>query len=81
MSSRFGTAFIPVASRFVHTPSSSSSPGIGGMNGSAPVATTMCSAVWRTPSTSTAPGPASFPVPRSSLMPASSSHFCWPSSE
>jgi hypothetical protein len=33
----------------------------------------MCSAVWRTPSTSTAPGPASRPVPRSTSMPLSSS--------
>ena len=38
-------------------PSSSRRPGTGGMNGSAPFARTTCSAVWRTPSTSTAPGP------------------------
>ncbi len=38
-SSRRGTAFMPVASRLVQIPSSSRSPGIGGMNGSAPLAT------------------------------------------
>ena len=42
-SSRRGTAFRPVASRLVQSPSSSRRPGIGGMNGSAPVATTTCS--------------------------------------
>ena len=68
-SRRRGTAFIPVASRLVQIPSSSRSPGIGGMNGSAPFASTMCSAVWRTPSTSTTPVPASLPVPRSRSMP------------
>ena len=35
----------------VQTPSSSRRPGTGGMNGSAPLASTTCSAVWRTPST------------------------------
>jgi len=41
-----------------------------------PVATTMCSAVWRTPSTSTTPVSASRPVPRSRSMPRSASHRC-----
>ena len=44
-SSRRGTSVTAVASRFVHTPSSSRSPGIGGITGSEPVASTMCSAV------------------------------------
>ena len=48
-----GSPSCAVASRLVQTPSSSRRPGIGGMIGSAPLATTMCSAVWRTPSTST----------------------------
>src|SRR5207248_647737 len=39
--SRRGTSFRPVASRFVHTPSSSASPGMGGKRGSEPVETTM----------------------------------------
>ena len=54
-SSRRGTAFMPVASRLVQMPSSSRRPGIGGMNGSAPLASTTWSAVCATPSTSTAP--------------------------
>jgi len=40
-----GTAFMLVASRVPHTPSSSRSPGTGGTTGSEPVATTTCSAV------------------------------------
>ena len=68
-SSRRGTAFMPVTSRFVQTPSSSRRPGTGGTIGSAPVARTTCSAVWRTPSTSTTPVPASRPLPRSRSMP------------
>ena len=56
-SSRRGTASIAVASRFVHRPSSPRSPGTGGMNGSAPLASTTFSAVWRSPSTSTDAGP------------------------
>ena len=44
-SSRSGTSFRPVASRLVHTPSSSRSPSIGGITGSEPVAITMCSVV------------------------------------
>ena len=68
-SRRRGTAFMLVASRVPQTPSSSRSPGSGGTIGSEPVATTMCSAVWRTPSTSTTPVPASRPVPRSRSMP------------
>ena len=47
MSRRRGTAFMPVASRLVQTPSSSRRPGMGGMNGSAPLASTTWSAVWR----------------------------------
>jgi hypothetical protein len=38
---------MPVASRLVQMPSSSRRPGIGGTIGSAPVATTTCSAVCR----------------------------------
>ena len=57
ISRRRGTAVIAVTSRFVHTPSRPRRPGTGGVIGSAPVATTTCRAVWRTPSTSTAPGP------------------------
>ena len=49
---------LAVASR---RPRARAGPGSGGTNGSAPVARTTCSAVWRTPSTSTAPGPASRP--------------------
>ena len=60
---------MPVASRLVQTPSSSRSPGIGGMNGSAPLASTTCSAVWCSPPTSTTPVPASRPLPRSRSMP------------
>ena len=40
-----GTAFMLVASRLRQTPDSSRSPGIGGVTGSAPVATTTCVAV------------------------------------
>ena len=69
ISRRRGTAFMPVASRLVQTPSSSRRPGTGGTTGSAPFARTTWSAVWRTPSTSTTPGPASRPVPRSRSMP------------
>ena len=54
-SSRRGTAFMPVTSRLVQMPSSSRRPGTGGMIGSAPFARTTCSAVWRSPSTSTTP--------------------------
>ena len=54
---RRGTAFMPVTSRFVQMPSSSRRPGTGGTNGSAPLASTTCSAVCRSPSTSTAPTP------------------------
>src|SRR5262249_12150889 len=44
-------------SRLVHTPPGSRRPGIGGTTASEPVASTTCRAVWRTPSTSTTPGP------------------------
>ena len=40
-----GTSVSPVTSRSVHSPGSSRRPGTGGMTGSDPVATTMCSAV------------------------------------
>ncbi len=80
ISSRRGTAVIAVASRLVQTPSSSRSPGIGGITGSAPLARTTWSAVWRTPSTSTTPRPASRPVPRSRSMPLSASHCAAPAS-
>ena len=53
----------------------------GGTTGSEPVATTTCSAVWRTPLTSTTPVPASLPLPRSSAMPRPASQRCWPASE
>ena len=69
MSRRRGTAFMEVASRLVQTPSIPLRPGTGGITGSAPLARTTWPAVWRTPSTSTAPGPASRPVPRSRSMP------------
>ncbi len=72
---------MPVASRLVQIPSSSRSPGTGGMKGADPVATTTCSAVWRSPSTSTTPGPPSRPVPRSRVMPFSSSQPAAPASE
>ena len=81
ISRRRGTAVIPVASRFVHTPSSADSPGIGGTIGSEPVATTMCSAVCRTPATSTAPVPSSRPVPRSRSIPRPASQRSCPASE
>ena len=54
----------------------SARPGTGGTTGSEPVATTTCSAVWGTPSTSTTPTPASRPVPRSRSMPLSASQRC-----
>ncbi len=73
-------AVMAVTSRLVHTPSSSRRPGTGGMTGSEPVATTTCRAVWRTPSTSTAPGPASAPVPRSRSMPLPASQATCPAS-
>src|SRR5258708_7336901 len=63
-SRRRGTAFMLVASRVPHTPSSPARPGIAGTIGSEPVATTTCSAVWRTPSTSITPPPASPTAPR-----------------
>ena len=69
-----------VASRVVQTPSRSLRPGIGGVIGSAPHASTTCSAVCCTPSTSTTPVPASRPVPRISAMPSLSSHGSAPSS-
>ena len=72
---------MPVASRLVQIPSSSRSPVIGGMIGSAPQASTTWSAVWRTPSTSTAPVPASRPLPRSSAIPSPASQVSWPASE
>ena len=81
ITSRRGTAVIDVASRLVHTPSNSPSPGIGGTNASAPLASTTWSAVYRVPLTSTAPGPASRPVPRSSAMSLSASHSSCPASE
>ena len=81
MSSRSGMAFIDVTSRLVQTPSNSRSPGMGGTTGSAPLASTTWSAVWRTPSTSTTPGPASLPVPRRRSMPRPANHFTWPESE
>ena len=62
-------------------PSSPRRPGIGGMTGSAPFARTTWSAVWRTPSTSTTPGPARRPVPRNRSMPLSASQRSWPASE
>ena len=70
-----------VASRVPQTPSSSLSPGIGGTIGSEPVATTMCSAVWRAPFTSIIPTPAIRPVPRSKSIPRAASHFSCPASE
>jgi len=80
-SSRRGTARMPVTSRLVHSPSSSRSPGTGGMIESAPVATTTCRAVCRSPSTSTTPVPASRPLPRSSRMPLVFSQPAAPASE
>ena len=73
ISRRRGTAFMPVTSRLVHTPSSSRRPATGGMTGSEPVASTTCRAVCRAPLTSTTPGPASRPVPRSRSMPSPAS--------
>jgi hypothetical protein len=70
-SARAGTAFSWVASRLVHT-STWSSPSIGGRTGSDPVVRITCSAVSRCPSTSTFPGPASRPLPRTTSAP-----FCW----
>ena len=69
-----------VTSRLVHTPSSSRRPGTGGMTGSEPVATTMCRAVCAVPSTSTTPGPARTPVPRSRSMPLPASQATCPAS-
>ena len=54
---------MPVASRVPQTPCRSASPGTAGTNGAEPVATTMCTAVCRTPSTSTAPGAGQPAVP------------------
>ena len=69
-SRRRGTAFMLVASRVPQTPSSSAQPrDAAARSDPTPVATTMCSAVWRAPSTSTTPVPASLPVPRSRSMP------------
>ena len=69
-----------VTSRLVHTPSSSRRPGTGGMTASAPVATTTCRAVYRTSFTSTTPGPASAPLPRSRSMCLDASQATCPSS-
>jgi hypothetical protein len=80
-SSRRGTAFMPVASRLVQAPSSSRKPGIGGTIGSAPLASTTCSAVYRLPSTSTTPVPASRPLPRSRSIPWPASQRSCPASE
>ena len=55
-------------------------PGSAAAIGSAPVATTTWSAVWRTPPTSTTPVPASRPSPRSRSMPRSVSHCSAPAS-
>jgi hypothetical protein len=80
-SRRRGTDVIAVASRLVQTPSSSRRPGTGGTIGSEPVATTTCSAVCLTPSTSTTPVPASRALARSSVMFCDASHCSWPASE
>jgi hypothetical protein len=58
-----------VASRLVHTPSSSCRPGTGGMTGSEPVAITTWSAVCSWSPTVTRPGPVSRAVPRRTSMP------------
>ena len=50
---------------------------MGGTNASEPVATTTCSAVWATPSTSTTPVPARRPTPRSRSMPRLASQCSW----
>jgi hypothetical protein len=70
ISSRSGTRSTPVASRFVHTPSSSRNPGTGGITGSEPVAITISRAVYTASPTATRPGPSSRPAPRSTSMPA-----------
>ena len=55
-------------------------PGTGGTNGSEPVATTMCSAVWRTPVDLDHAGAGQPPVPRSRAMPRPASQCSWPAS-
>ena len=72
---------MPVASRLVQMPVELAQPGTGGMIASAPYASTTWSAVWRTPSTSTAPVPASRPLPRSSVDPLARQPRSWPASE
>jgi len=56
-----------VASRVLQIPSSSRRPGTGGTIGSAPVASTTCWTVYRTPSTSTTPVPTRRLPPTSAL--------------
>ena len=75
ISSRSGIALAVVASRFVHAPSIASSPGIGGMVGVEPPATiTARRASSSSSPTTTRRSPASFPQPRRSVTPRSSSH-------
>jgi hypothetical protein len=69
-----GTSVMPVTSRLVHSPGSPARPGTGGMTASAPVASTMFSAVYGVPSTVTRPGPSSRPLPRMMSMPRPVAH-------
>jgi hypothetical protein len=73
-SRRLGTSVIAVTSRFVQMPSSSRRPSIGGITGSEPVATTMCSQECSAPSTATRPGPVIVPSPRRMFMPFERGH-------
>ncbi len=66
-----------VASRFVHTSSSSSSPSIGGMSGSDPVAMISLSVSSSFPSISTSPDSLMRASPRRSSAPLSVSFPAW----
>ena len=68
-----GSSLNSVASRFVHTPSRSRRPSIGGITGDDPVAITIRSVSYTSLPTATRPGPSILPSPRSRSMPLSSS--------
>ncbi len=74
--SRPGTSCVVVASRFVQY-STAARPGMGGICGTDPVATTSRPKPIVRPSTSTAPGRAMRPRPRTSSMSRSASHCSW----
>ncbi len=68
---RSGTSRVVVASRLVHT-GTSSRPSMGGTFAAEPVATITCSVSRVSPFTSTLPGPEILPSPLTTVAPCSS---------